>query len=152
MVVKNYGLYDTVSKEVVRTFTSNNDESAQRTVEVMLRDPKTDRTQAKDFILKYLFSFDSSEGNIIDVNQKDIIALAAIMPEDIDVDKSTAGELRELVNGLVAQVKECKNQLANYKNALDALALPIKALDPALGQVHPIIDHKKGKILWLPKK
>lgn len=152
MVVRNYGLYDSVSKEVVRTFTSNNDESAQRTVEVMLRDPKTDRTQAKDFILKYLFSFDSAEGNIVDVQQKDIVALAAIMPDEVDIDNTTAGELRELVNGLVAQVKECKNQLANYKNALEALALPIKALDPALGQVHPIIDHKKGKVLWLPKK
>lgn len=152
MIVKNYGLLDTVSKEVVRTFTSNNDESAQRTVEIMLRDPKTDRTAAKDFVLKYLFSFDSADGSVVDVSQKEIIALASIMPDEVDVDNSTAAELKELVSGLVAQVKECKAKIADLSNALQALSIPVKALDPSLGQVHPIIDYKKGKVLWLPKK
>lgn len=152
MIVRNYGLLDTVSKEVVRTFTSNNDESAQRTVEIMLSDPKTDRRAAKDFVLKYLFSFDSGSGAVVDVEQHDIVALAAIMPDEVNVDDSTAQELKDLVSGLVAQVKELKAENSNLKNALNAIALPIKNLDPALSQVHPIIDHKKGKVIWLPKK
>jgi len=152
MIVRNYGLLDTVSKEVVRTFTSNNDESAQRTVEIMLRDPKTDRTAAKDFVLKYLFSFDSADGSIKDIQQKEIIALAAIMPENIDFDKASADEIRQVVDGLVAQVKELKAETTKLNQALQALAIPIKALDPAFGQVRPFIDQKKGKVIWLPKK
>lgn len=152
MIVRNYGLLDTVSKEVVRTFTSNNDESAQRTVELMLRDPKTDRTAAKDFVLKYLFSFDSADGSVVDVQQKEIIALAAIMPENVDFDKSSAAEIKQIVEGLVAQVKELKAENSNLKQAVQALSIPVKALDPGLGQVHPFIDQKKGKVIWLPKK
>ena len=152
MIVKNYGLLDTVSKEVVRTFTSNNDESAQRTVEIMLRDPKTDRTAAKDFVLKYLFSFDSADGSVVDVLQHEIIALAAIMPDEVDIDNSTASELKQLVEGLVAQVKECKSQISNLRQALEALSIPVKSLDPALGHVRPFIDQKKGKVIWLLKK
>jgi len=152
MQVRTYGLYDGVSKEVVRTFTSNNDESAKRTTEIMLKDPKTDRSQAKDFILMYLYSFDTGTGAIVDDARHEICALASIMPEEVQYDQAGIDELKDIIKGQNAQINQLETKCQNLSNALDALSIPIRGLDPELSRLHPVIDAKKGKVIWLVKK
>lgn len=72
MQLKNYGVYDSVSGEYVRTFTASNDEEAKRAAEYVVRELDFDDIAGKDRSIHYLFTLDTSSGVIVD-NQVHII-------------------------------------------------------------------------------
>lgn len=66
MIVKTYGLYDKVSKNVVRTFTSQNNDTAERAAKYIVREKDFDPIEGCDMIVKHLFDFDSETGVVVD--------------------------------------------------------------------------------------
>jgi DnaJ-domain-containing protein 1 len=92
MDVKTYGLYDTVAKTLVNTFNAQNDDVAQRSLEQVIKETK-DLSTLKDCVLRYLYTMDTSNGVIIDITQRDIVACAAlidVLPKASIDDKSLA--------------------------------------------------------------
>jgi hypothetical protein len=75
MQVRFYGLFDGVQKEYVRTFTFKNDEVAQRGCEYIVREPNFDKIAGRDYVLQYLYTWDSESGLVIDNNISTICSL-----------------------------------------------------------------------------
>lgn len=66
MQVRYYGLFDSCAKEYIRTFTSKNDDTAQRAAEYIVREPNFDRIAGRDYVINYLYTFESDSGLIVD--------------------------------------------------------------------------------------
>lgn len=66
MIVKTYGLYDGKAKEFVSTFTSRNDETAERSAKYIVREKGFDKIAGRDYIIQHVFDFDSATGLITD--------------------------------------------------------------------------------------
>lgn len=79
MIVRYYGIKDTIQKEYVRTITSQNDAVAERAVQYIVRDPNFDRIAGKDYVLDYIYSFDSVTGEILDNNLRLICSFASAL-------------------------------------------------------------------------
>lgn len=86
MNVLTYGLYDSVAKEYIRTFTAKNDDVAQRAAEYIVREPNFDKIAGRDYVINFLYAFDSETGLIVDNNIHVICslgtALAALEAEE----------------------------------------------------------------------
>lgn len=79
--IKTYGLYDGVSKEFIRTFTSVNDETAERACKYIVREPKFDEIQGKDIIIIHLYDFDTGSGKVENNDVRQICALSTFIAE-----------------------------------------------------------------------
>ena len=79
MLVLTYGLYDSIAKEYVRTFTSKNDDVAQRAADYIVREPNFDKIAGKDFVINYLYTMDTESGVIVDNNIHVVCALAGAL-------------------------------------------------------------------------
>lgn len=66
MQLKNYGIYDSVSGEYVRTFTAKNDDEAKRAADYVVREQGFDDIAGKDRSIHYLFTLDTDTGKITD--------------------------------------------------------------------------------------
>lgn len=66
MLLKNYGVFDSVQGEYVRTFTAKNDDEAKRAADYIVREQGFDDIAGKDRSIHYLFSLDTDTGVISD--------------------------------------------------------------------------------------
>lgn len=81
MQVKTYGLYDSKAKNFVRTFTSQNDETAERAAKYIVREKNFDPIAGCDMVVKHLYDFDSATGLITDNEIRDICDLGSAYNE-----------------------------------------------------------------------
>lgn len=79
MLLLTYGLFDGVAKEYVRTFTSKNDDVAQRAADYIVREPNFDKVAGKDMIINYLYTMDTETGVIVDNNIHTICSLGTAL-------------------------------------------------------------------------
>lgn len=66
MIVKNYGIFDSVQNEYVRTFSAANDADAKRSADIIVRSQNFDDKTYNDRSIHHLFDFDSVTGLITD--------------------------------------------------------------------------------------
>ena len=81
MIIKTYGLYDSVAKEYVRTFISKDDAVAERSWKNIVRDPSFDSIAGKDYVVVHLYDMDSATGIVSNNDCKTICAMATFMAE-----------------------------------------------------------------------
>lgn len=81
MVVKTYGLFDIKAKNFVRTFVSENDDTAERAAKYIVREKGFDPITGCDMTIKHLFDFDSVTGQIIDNEIRDVCQLREAFEE-----------------------------------------------------------------------
>lgn len=98
MIIKTYGIFDTVAKTLRSTFVSDNDETCIRSCEITAKDPRTDRDTLKDCIVKYLYGVDSETGVVVDVSQRDVIAFATVL-EKVGPNQLDPDSFKELKDG-----------------------------------------------------
>ncbi len=75
MIVKTYGLYDIKAKNFVRTFVSENDDTAERAAKYIVREKGFDHITGCDMTIKHLFDFNSENGVVVDNEIRDICQL-----------------------------------------------------------------------------
>lgn len=141
MIIKYYGLYDSVAKTLISTFTAANDEVCLRSCEHIAADPKSDAQMLKDCIVQYLYSVDSESGTVVDITKRDLVAMAAILEKSApNIDDKTISEIKE-------DFAKIKEQFDKYKN-LDHKCLEILDLfDKHLSQIEAKVDSIiKGEI------
>lgn len=66
MVVKTYGLFDKKAKNFTRTFTSENDETAERAAKYIVREKNFDVITGKDLVVMHMYDFETKTGQIVD--------------------------------------------------------------------------------------
>lgn len=76
MIIKTYGLFDGVAKTYVRTFTSTNDETAQRAVKYIVREQGFDKIAGRDYVVTHLYDMDTETGAIVDNSVHTICSMA----------------------------------------------------------------------------
>lgn len=138
MILRYYGLYDTVAKNMVSIFSSQSDDVCIRSCVKMVQDPNSDIDLLKDCICKYLYAVDSESGDIIDSKQNDLFTMATL------IEKFGASPTDD--KSLIAIQKEfdlIKKSFGSYKD-LDKkcqaiMDLFVKRLDAIEKQVHDII-------------
>lgn len=87
MIVKTYGLFDIKAKNYVRTFTSENDDTAERAAKYIVREKGFDAITGCDMTIKHLFDFDSVNGLVIDNEIRDICSLREAYEEFKETDE-----------------------------------------------------------------
>ena len=123
MEIKTYGIYDTVAKTLINTFTSQNDETCQRACVAICKDPKTDRNTIKDCVVRYLYSVDNETGLIVNIEQHGICLFSTILEEvgPVSVDEKNLQEVKDMVLAV-------KQSYSAYGDA-------VKTLDKANGVI-----------------
>jgi len=79
MVVKVYGLFDSVAKEFIKTFDCKNDEMADRCAHHIVRAPDFDKITGKDMIIEHVYDFDTATGAIVNNDVRVVCSLANAM-------------------------------------------------------------------------
>lgn len=132
MLVKTYGLYDTVAKTLVNTFNAQNDDVAQRSLEQIIKESK-DYSSLKDCVLRYLYTMETSDGSIIDIAQRDLIACAALidsMPKET-IDNAS---LENIKTNYERVVKALKTLQENQKS-LDEILSHYQSLEKTVNDI-----------------
>lgn len=81
MIVKTYGIFDSVQEEYVRTFTCANDADAKRQAAMIVRSEGFNDNQYKDRSIHHLFDFDSATGLVTDNNVRQVFLFASAIEE-----------------------------------------------------------------------
>lgn len=123
MYIKTYGIFDTAAKTLRSTFTSENDETAIRSCEIVAKDPNADRDTLKDCVVKYLYTVESADGSIVDIQQRDLVAFASLLEKvgPVNVDKKSMAELKDMFLKLkqsYASMGESMNQQSTVNEAM----------------------------------
>lgn len=140
MIVKTYGIYDTVAKTLRSTFNADNDEVALRSCYLTAKEPKADRGTLKDCVVKYLFSMNSEDGAIVDATQRDIIAFAAIIEEvPVDVNAESVAEVKEMFQKVKQSYDAVGKNIQDFNTISETLK---KGLDSLSKKVDDIIGGK----------
>ena len=66
MIVKTYGVFDTIAEECIKIITSKNDDTAKRAVEYIVREKDFDKIAGRDYVLEHLYDFDTESRLIVD--------------------------------------------------------------------------------------
>lgn len=136
MEIKYYGLYDTVAKTLVSTFTAANDEVCLRSCEHIASDPKSDASMLKDCVVQYLYTVDASTGTIIDVSKHDLVAMAAILDKvDYKVDDKSLNQIKEDFEKLREAFKSYKSLDEKCQKILDMFAGSLEKVDKKVDSI-----------------
>lgn len=97
MKIRNYGLFDTVAKNMVSIFQSQSDDVCVRSCVKMVQDPQSDVNLLKDCVCQYLFTVDSESGDVIDNKKYDLFTMATLIEKfgSKDVSESSLVEIRK---------------------------------------------------------
>lgn len=149
MIVKTYGLYDTVAKHVIQTFTAESDAVALRSCEYIIHDRNADIRKLRDCTVMYLYSFDTSTCDIVDSSKSTLLTFASLIDEQkLPLFNSSLSD--ELINS-VKQTKEDVLHLIEYNKSFSnnekEFIKRIDALDSKLTAViqGDIVCQKKKK-------
>lgn len=112
MILRYYGLFDSVAETLRTTFTCENDEVCIRSCREIAKDPKADYRALKDCIVKYLYSIDTQTGQVVDIAQRDIVTMAGFVEE--------AEALKPVDDAEFSKIKESLSKvITNMKNLID---------------------------------
>lgn len=110
MIIKTYGIYDAAGKEFISTFTSKNDETAERSAKYIVRDKGFDRIAGRDYVIQHVFDFDNETGIVVDNNIRMICPLGPEIDnlkieEDLHYQRMMAMQ-KPLAEGSIKEKKE----------------------------------------------
>ena len=92
MLVVTYGLYDKEAKNFVRTFTSQNDKTAERASKYIVREQNFDPISGCYLVVMHLFDFDSSTGQVVNNELREICDLKTAYEQFIAEKERTHGQ------------------------------------------------------------
>lgn len=137
MIVKTYGLYDGVSKHFIQTFTSENDDTAKRSCEYIVHDKNADIRKLKDCTVEYLYSFDTSTGEIADVSRHTICAFSSII-ESSGVASFDPTELEKIygsINSNKTVLETILTKLGDFEQRFNGCLSSIALLKQTVSQI-----------------
>lgn len=138
MILKHYGLFDTIAKTIRSDFVSDNDEVALRSLKETCKLPGTDRQVLRDCVLKYLYAVDSETGNVVDIAQRDIQACASIVdeiPENFAADDKTILSIKENYHKVIQIMKTLQDNDKTLEEFLQAFGNRINALENKVSDI-----------------
>lgn len=137
MLILTYGVFDTVAKTLRSTFTSENDDTALRACVASAKDPRADRETLKDCVVKYLYSVDSSNGQIVDVTQRDLVAFASILDEvgEVNINEKSLVEVKEYVDKVRQSYSAVGDQMKTLDKANGAIFERLESLEKKLNAI-----------------
>lgn len=137
MYIKTYGIFDTVAKTLRSTFTAENDDVAIRSCEIVAKDPNADRETLKDCVVKYLYTVESADGSIVDVDQKDLIAFAALLDKvgPVNVDKKSMSELKDMFLKLKQSYSSMGDSMNQQSTVNEAFAKRMDSLEKLINDI-----------------
>lgn len=106
MIIKTYGIYDSIQEEYVRTFTASNDADAKRTAAQIVRTQGFDDVQYKDRSINHLFDFDSATGQITNNNVTQVFIFATAIAERKQEEMEKIVREKLLTDEFVQEVKD----------------------------------------------
>ena len=124
MIVKTYGIYDSVQQEYVRTFNASNDDDARRAVDYIVSEKNFDDNSGKDRTINFLYSFDSSTGAITDNSVHLVCNFASAIEKRKSVEMETIVRQKLMTEEFVSEVKEMikntlKGELVHERNNVE---------------------------------
>lgn len=106
MIVKNYGIFDSIQEEYVRTFVAANDADAKRSAELIVRSQGFDSKTYKDRSIVHLFDFDSVTGLICDNTVRQVYLFATAIQEYDQEKLEKAVKEKLLTDDFVQEIKD----------------------------------------------
>ena len=137
MIIKTYGIYDSVAKTLRSTFVSENDAVCIRSCEITAKDPKVDRDTLKDCIVKYLYGVDSESGAVVDATQRDIIAFASILEKvpNVNLDEESFGHVKEMFESIKKSYDHVGEKFHQQSDINEAFSKALKDLSQKVSDI-----------------
>lgn len=137
MIIKTYGIYDTVAKTLRSTFVADNDEVAIRSCYIAAKEPKADRATLKDCVVKFLYGVNSEDGTVCDVTQRDIIAFAAVIEEvgEVNVNAESIADVKEMFEKVKQSYDSVGKNVADFNTVSSSLVARLDALEKKVNDI-----------------